>query len=119
MAQVQGLEIFDEHNNKILDLTKFIPKYLGEADIIPTQTSQECSGVIPIQHNISQFFVYPFFVIDKVYAQNLPISNGINYVLPELISITRNGITWQYSIYSTSVYSQYINLPVHVKYGVF
>lgn len=125
MAQVQGLEIFDEHSNKILDLTKFIPKYLGEIDITPTSSSQSCSGetVIPYDKSILSIFSNPFWIVEKIYAQSLPMSNGIDYVLPTIDNFGRSGsnctIRWSYTIKNFSFYTQHINLGVRIKYGAF
>lgn len=121
MPQKQGLEIYKADGTLLFDLTSRIPKYLGELDIYPASPNAECEGSVAFP-SITNTWSSTYSVVDKVYASGIGIYGSVAYILPA-VSVRRiNGVMslyWHYRDYVSYNYSQQVNLPVRVRFGVF
>ncbi len=115
----QGLQILNESQTVTFDLTSRLPKYMGEADIIPTSPSSACSGEISIpalQYN----FPEEYLIIDKIYTTNISLDENYGrteYVYPIIrLDYVYNKLCWSYSDYSSD---NQVNVACRIRFGCY
>lgn len=118
MAQQVGLQVFNENGEVYLDLTSRPTLYLGEVDIYPTVTTGQCSGEFGQRLNRDDYIFFKlFYVIERVYLSGIDVFNqSYNFPVFNINSdMTTNEVyfTWSYKN------SNYLNVPVRIRYGVF
>ena len=113
----QGLQILNKNHTVTLDLTSQLPKYVGEADIIPTSPNAACNGQIRLPSQMVRTWNNNYCVVDKVYTQIDLSTKGVSskrYQTPN-ISLGSEYLYWRYIYYSENTF----NLAVHVRFGCF
>ena len=126
MSTTQGLQVFSANGAISVDLTEGLSKYLGEADIYPTLSSDNCSGFLPTEYIIENNFLATYNIVKKVYLNNITFpQDNVAFVLPSVRLYRDTGnrykIKWEYYCGYNTVGSSYrmsqVNLPVRVMYG--
>lgn len=106
----QGLQVFDENGNVVVDITERITKYLGSFTV-PTDAD---SGTIT-NSEIGDGDLWYAMVIDSSTPSSVPTGGDVIYSYP-VITKGDGVLYWNYPHSQTSYYKRY---GVTIHYGVY
>ena len=106
----QGLQVFDEDGNVVVDITERITKYLGSFTV-PTDAD---SGTVA-NSEIGDGDLWYAMVIDSSTPSSVPTGGNVIYSYP-VITKGDGVLYWNYPHSQTSYYKRY---GVTIHYGVY